>query len=62
MYNETTYTITDDSWTNGYGDNWTRNDIMSSAKAFGVEVEIDDLTGNVYEVNGDDRKLIGTRD
>ena len=59
---DTTYTITDDSWTNGYGEGWTREDIVACAKAYGVEAEIDDLTGNVYEVSGDERKLIGAKD
>lgn len=60
---EGTYELFDDGWTAGGNcEGWTRNDIESMANAFGVEVEIDDLTSNVYELCDCERKLIGERD
>lgn len=62
---DATYTMCDDSWTNGHNDGWTREDIMAAANAFGVSVRFDELTGRVYEiVNGDDENdvCIGERD
>jgi hypothetical protein len=56
-----TYEMIDESWTAGYNTTgWTRADIISTAEAFGVWVEFNDMTGRVLEVRGDERKLIAT--